>query len=363
MTDRVYNFSPGPAILPEEVLRQAQEELFCLPGVGMSVLEISHRSPTFDEILATTKANIRKLYNLPENYHVLFLQGGSRTQFSMIPMNLLGDGTADYLVTGSWGKKALDEARREGNTNVVWDGGETNYDRLPVAGSYSCTPGAAYLHYTSNETIQGVQFPSEPESNGAPLVCDVSSDFFSREIDVERYGLIYACAQKNAGPSGVTVVLLRDDLLERCDDNLPGMLNYKNHVEGDSRYNTPPVFGIYLVKLITEWILSTAGSLTKMNELNRAKAALLYDAIDESNGFYIGHAERECRSAMNVTFRLADESLQSDFLESAAKEKLVELKGHRSVGGFRASIYNAMPLVGVETLAAHMRQFAAARSS
>lgn len=359
MSDRVYNFSPGPAILPEQVLRQAQEELFALPGVGMSVLEISHRSPTFDEILATTKANIRQLYGLPDNYHVLFLQGGSRLQFSMVPMNLLAGRTADYLVTGSWSKKAIDEARKEGDINIAWDGGDTNFDRLPTADDYTCTDDAAFCYYTSNETIQGVQFQQEPASGGAPLVCDASSDFFSRPLDIERYGLLYACAQKNAGPSGVTVAIIRDDLLERCDDKLPGMLNYRNHVENDSRYNTPPVFGIYLVKLITEWILSTAGSLSGMDELNRAKAALLYDVIDTNPEFYIGHAQKDCRSAMNVTFRLANESLQAAFLEEAAKQRLVELKGHRSVGGFRASIYNAMPLAGVETLAAHMKAFAA----
>ena len=362
MTDRVYNFSPGPAILPEPVLRQAQEDLLALPGIGMSVLEISHRSRAFDEILATAQTNIRKLYGLDDNYHVLFLQGGSRLQFSMVPMNLLAGRKADYLVTGSWTKKAVDEARREGEINVAWDCGETNYDRVPTAGDYAVSADSAYCYYTSNETIQGVQFQEEPASGDVPLVCDASSDFFSRPIDVERYGLIFACAQKNAGPAGVTVVIIRDDLLSRCDDNLPGMLNYKNHVEGDSRYNTPPVFGVYLVKLMTEWLLDTAGSLSAVAENNRAKAALLYDVIDEYEGFYIGHAQRDCRSAMNVTFRLTDDSRQAEFLEGAAQQKLVELKGHRSVGGFRASIYNAMPVAGVETLATHMREFAAKHS-
>lgn len=358
MTQRVYNFSPGPAILPKEVLKKAQEELLALPDIGMSVLEISHRSAAFEEILRTAEANIRQLYELPKNYHVLFLQGGSRLQFSMVPMNLLAGAGADYLITGSWSKKALDEARREGDITVAWDGAETNYDRLPAAGDFSCAPEAAYCYYTSNETIQGVQFQSEPDSAGVPLVCDASSDFFSRPLDIERYGLIYACAQKNAGPAGVTVVILRDDLLARCPDSLPGMLNYKNHVEGDSRYNTPPVFGIYILKLVTEWLLGNFGSLDEVAKRNRVKAELLYNVVDESKGFYIGHAQRDCRSMMNVTFRLADEDLQAEFLKQAADQRLVELKGHRSVGGFRASIYNAMPTAGVEALAAHMRAFA-----
>ncbi|REJ67896.1 MAG: 3-phosphoserine/phosphohydroxythreonine transaminase [Planctomycetota bacterium] len=359
MTERVYNFSPGPAVLPEDVLRRAQSELLALPDVGISVLEISHRSAAFGEILAAAKANLRRLYGLPENYHVIFLQGGSRLQFSMVPMNLLDGRTGEYLVTGSWGKKAVAEAKREGPTRVVWDGGETNYDRLPASDACEVSPEAAYLHFTSNETIQGVQFPVEPASGEVPLVCDASSDFISRPIDVARYGLIYACAQKNAGPAGVTVVIVRDDLLARCPDNQAGMLDYRNHVKEDSCYNTPPVFGIYVVKLVTDWLLESAGSLEEMARRNRAKAALLYDVIDAHSDFYLGHAQPACRSAMNVTFRLAREELQPEFLAAAAARKLVELKGHRSVGGFRASIYNAMPTAGVKALADVMREFAA----
>ncbi|HUS38413.1 MAG TPA: 3-phosphoserine/phosphohydroxythreonine transaminase [Pirellulales bacterium] len=356
---RVHNFSPGPAVLPEPVLRRAQEELLSLPGVGISVLEISHRSAPFEEILRAAEANIRKLLFLPDNFHVLFLQGGSRLQFSMVPMNFMTDAAPDYIVTGSWGDYALKEARRAGPVHVAWDGKPTNYDRLPATESLQLHPDASYVHFTSNETIQGVQFPTEPETAGVPLVCDASSDFLSRPMDISRYGLIYACAQKNAGPAGVTIVLLRDDLLSRVSDNLPGMLNYQLHVDNDSRYNTSPVFGIYIVRLVTDWLLDSFGTLDAMLQHNREKATLLYDAVDRSDGFYQGHAATECRSLMNVTFRLASDELQDQFLQKAAERDLCELKGHRSVGGIRASIYNAMPMTGVQTLADFMDEFRA----
>ncbi len=357
MTERVYNFSPGPAMLPEAVLRHAQEELLALPALGMSVLEISHRSEAFDEILATAEARLRGLLSIPDDYHVLFLQGGSRLQFSMVPMNALGGRTADYVVTGSWGKKAVEEARREGDVNVAWDGGESNYDRLPSAEQLQLTDEAAFVHFTSNETIQGVQFRAEPETGDVPLICDASSDFLSRPIDVSRYSLLYACAQKNVGPAGVTVVIMGNDAVEACPSNLPGMLNYRNHVEAKSCYNTPPVFSVYLVNLVAQWLLDQGG-LAAIEQRNEQKAAQLYSVIDASDGFYGGHAQPDCRSLMNVTFRLPNEDLQTAFLAAAQQHQLYELKGHRSVGGIRASIYNAMPVAGVKALAEFMDDFA-----
>jgi phosphoserine aminotransferase len=299
------------------------------------------------------------LLSIPENYQILFLQGGSRLQFSMIPMNLLRgqSGAADYLVTGSWSKLAVEEAKREGRVHVAYDGKGTNYDRLPAAEEIRLSPDAAYAYLCSNETIQGVQFAAEPDVGGAPLVCDASSDFLHRPLPIEKYGLIYACAQKNAGPAGVTAVILRDDLLARSQDSLPGYLNYKNHVKEDSLYNTPPTFAIYLMKLVLEWLRDEVGGLAKMHAANKAKAKLLYDVIDESGGFYRGHAQPACRSLMNVTFRLPSESLEQEFVKEGEDRGLDGLKGHRSVGGIRASIYNAMPAAGVEQLAAFMREF------
>lgn len=361
---RVYNFSSGPAVLPLPVLEQAQRDLVCLPGVGASVLEISHRSDEFIAIANQAKADLRDLLNIPENYSVLFLQGGSRLQFSMIPMNLLRGQAeaADYILTGSWGKSALAEAVREGQTRVVWDGKETNYDRLPKKGDYNVNPKAAYVHVTSNETIQGIQFASEVEANGAPLVCDSSSDFLYRPLDVNKYGILYACAQKNAGPAGVTVVIIRNDLLERSQDSLPGYLNYKNHAKEDSMWNTPPTFAIYLMGLVFKWLKHDIGGLAKMHELNQQKAKLLYDVVDASNGFYQGHAQPEDRSLMNVTFRMASPELEKKFVKEAAAKNLQTLKGHRSVGGMRASIYNAMPVEGVIALRDFMKDFAGQNS-
>jgi len=358
-TKRVYNFSAGPAVLPEPVLRKAQDELLALPGVGASVLEISHRSKDFIAILEDAEATLRDLLDIPSNYKVLFLQGGSRLQFSMVPMNLLrGRGpAASYILTGSWGKKALAEAKREGETHIAWDGKETGYDRLPKTDDLDVPADAAYAHFTSNETIEGVQFPAAPEVGDVPLVCDASSDFLSRPIPVSKYGVIYACAQKNVGPAGVTVVIIRDDLLERGSDELPGMLNYKNHAENDSCYNTPPTFGVYMVGLIAHWLRDEIGGLKAIAELNERKAKLLYDVVAESNGFYDGHAEPSCRSNMNVTFRLPDDATQARFIEAASERDLCNLKGHRSVGGIRASIYNAMPESGVIALRDFMQEF------
>ena len=358
MSDRLWNFSAGPATLPLSVLERAQADLVALPGAGASVLEISHRSAAFDAVIGEAEANLRQLLGVPETHRVLFLQGGASLQFSMAPMNLLDEGTADYVVCGSWAKKALAEARRLGRTRVAWDGAETSFTTVPDLVALELDPSAAYLHVTSNETIQGVELPPgfEP-AGGAPLVCDGSSDFLSRPIPVERYGLLYAGAQKNAGPAGLTLALLREDLLERIPDGLPTMLDYRTHVENRSLYNTPPAFAIYVFMLVTRWLRDEVGGLEEMHERNREKAAVLYEAIDASEGFYRGHAAREARSLMNVTWRLPSEDLEKAFIAEAKAEGLLELKGHRSVGGIRASIYNAMPLEGVRALRAFMDDF------
>ena len=359
MTDRVYNFSPGPAVLPLPVLEHVRRDMISLPGVGCSILELGHRTAAFRDILARTKEDLIRLLGIPDNFRVLFLQGGSRLQFSMVPMNLLRGASqpAEYIVTGSWGSKALQEAQREGAARAAWDGAGFNYDRLPPSSESLSHPDAPYLYFTSNETIQGVQFPNEPHFGQVPLVCDASSDFLSRPVPIDRYGLIFACAQKNAGPAGVTIVIIREDLLDRGSDQLPGYLNYRNQVSKDSLYNTPPTFGVYVVGLVIRWLLDEVGGLAKMEEFNQHKAKLLYDVLDESPEFYQGHSQRECRSNMNVTFRLPSDQLQDKFLREAEKRDLHNLKGHRSVGGIRASIYNAMPLEGVTTLRNFMREF------
>ncbi len=359
MTTRNYNFSAGPATLPESVLQKIQAEMMSLPGVGASVLEISHRSPAFLAIAEAAEANLRKLLSISDDYALLFLQGGSRLQFSMVPMNLLGPDadSADYILTGSWGKNAAKEAAKEGNINIAWDGGETNYDRLPADSDLKLNPNAAFVHYTSNETIQGVQFSTEPNVGNVPLVCDASSEFLYKPIDVSKYGLIYACAQKNAGPAGVTIVVVRKDLLERSRDELPGYLNYKTHAENDSMWNTPPTFAVYVVKLLTDWLRDEIGGLEKMHDRNKQKAAMLYEVLDAHPDFYQGHAQPNCRSLMNVTFRLPSDELMQQFLAGAKEQQLEDLKGHRSVGGIRASIYNAMPVAGVEKLRDFMNDF------
>jgi phosphoserine aminotransferase len=364
MEPRVYNFSPGPATLPLSVLQEAQRDLVSLPGVGVSALEISHRCPWFDKVLEETEANLRTLLKLPAEYKVLFMQGGSRLQFDMVPMNLTGSGqSADYIVTGAWSKMALDEAQKLGTARSAYDAKAVNYDRLPGKADLQLDPNAAFAYYTSNETIQGVQFLDEPATGGVsgnavPLVCDASSDFLCRPLPMERYGLIYACAQKNSGPAGVTTVILRDDLLARSSDKLPTMLNYKAYAKEKSLLNTPPVFAIYIQLLVTRWLLKDIGGLDKMFEHNKKKAKLLYDVIDASGGFYKGHAQTNCRSLMNVTFKLSDDDTQKRFIKGAEERGLHYLPGHRSVGGIRASIYNAMPIEGVQTLADFMREFA-----
>ena len=355
-THRIFNFSAGPAILPVPVLEEAQRDLVSLPGVGMSVLEISHRSKTFEGILAKTEQDLRALGNVPANYKVLFLQGGASMQFSMVPLNLLTEGsTADYIVTGGWAQKAVKEAKRVGTVNIAASTESENFARIPRQDELKLTPGAAYVHITTNNTLFGTEWAAEPSVGDVPLVADTSSDMFSRPIDVARYGLIYAGAQKNLGPSGVTLVIIREDLLARSSKSLHTMLNYAVHAENGSMYNTPPCFGIYLMGLVMKWALSQ-GVLDAIGKHNERKAAKLYAEIDRS-GFYRGTADKASRSRMNITFRLPNEELEARFVKESTAAGLDGLKGHRSVGGMRASIYNAFPEEGVNALVQFMQEF------
>lgn len=356
MTERIYNFSAGPAVLPLPVLEEAQRDLVSLPGVGMSVLEISHRSKAFDEIIQGCEADIRKLAGVPDNYHVLFLQGGASMQFSMVPMNLMpAGGKADYVVTGSWSKKAIKEAQKVGQVNIAASTESENFTRVPKQSELKPDPDAAYVHITTNETIHGVEWKYDPDTGDVPLVTDASSDIFGRPINVSEYALIYAGAQKNLAPAGVTLVFIRDDMLARSPANLPTMLDYNTHAKNGSLYNTPPVFAIYIMRLVMHWLLEQGG-LEAAERRNEEKAKLLYDVIDSSS-FYRGHAHRDDRSLMNVTFRLPSEDLEKQFVSEATKAGLDGLKGHRSVGGCRASIYNAFPREGVEALVSLMKEF------
>jgi phosphoserine aminotransferase len=356
MTERIFNFSAGPAVLPEPVLEEAQRNMLSLPGVGMSVMEISHRSKTFDAIIQSAEAGLRELLNIPSNYSVLFLQGGATLQFAMVPMNLLsGNGAADYLVTGSWGKKALKEAQKFGTANLAANLADGGFTRVPQQDELKLNPAAAYVHLTSNETIEGVEFKTEPEVGDVPLVCDASSNILSKPIPLEKYALIYAGAQKNMGPSGVTLVIIREDLLGRIPDGLATMLDYRTHVKDKSLHNTPNTWGIYIIDLICKW-LKEKGGLKGMQIENEAKASLLYNAIDATD-FYRGHADPDSRSMMNVTWRLPSEELEKKFCSEATAQGLDGLKGHRSVGGIRASIYNAFPRKGCETLVEFMQEF------
>jgi phosphoserine aminotransferase len=358
MEKRIFNFSAGPAILPRPVLEKARDEMLSLGGIGMSVMEISHRSRHFEMVLSAAESGIRDLLGVPGNYRILFLQGGATLQFSMVPMNFIGPGqTADYVITGAWGKKALKEARRCGSVNVVYSSADGGFRAVPAAHDLRFTPDAAYVHYTSNETIEGVEFRYDLAADGVPVVCDASSNILSKPIDIEKYALIYAGAQKNIGPSGVTLVIIRDDLLERVPGNQHSMLDYRLMAENSSMLNTPNTWGIYIISLVCEW-LREQGGLTAMARLNEQKAAVLYDAIDSSDGYYSGHAERGARSMMNVTFRLPSEELDKKFCAEATEIGLDGLKGHRSVGGIRASIYNAFPQSGVDRLVEFMQDFA-----
>ena len=353
---RVFNFNPGPAVLPLEVLEQAQAELLDFKGTGMSVMEISHRSKEFEAVIQTAEADLRELYGIPANYKVMFLQGGASLQFAMLPMNLRPAGaSADYIVTGTWSKTAIKEAQKLGTARAAANTEKEGFKGLPA--SLDLDPNAAYLHFTSNETIHGVEFFTEPTPPaGVPLVCDCSSDFISHPIDISKYALLYAGAQKNAGPAGVVVVIARDDMLERTPANLPVMLDYKALAASGSLHNTPPAFAIYMVGLVFQWA-KKLGGLAAIEKINRQKANAIYTAIDESGGFYRGHALPEARSIMNIPFRLPSEELEDTFAKEAKKNDLIGLKGHRSVGGMRASIYNAMTVEGAQELVKFMKEF------
>jgi phosphoserine aminotransferase len=350
-----YNFYAGPAILPQEVMKKAQAELLDFNGIGLSILEISHRSKDFDAVITTAEAKIRSLLGVPENFTVMFLQGGASLQFGMIPMNLLKGGKADYVHTGEWAKKAIKEAKLFGTVNVAASSEDKSFSYIPEKFGFS--PDAKYVHVTSNETIGGIQWTSFPDTNGLPLVIDMSSDIFSRRIDFKDVGMIYAGAQKNIGPAGVTLVIMRNDLLEGCADGLTTMLSYKTHAKEKSLYNTPPCFAIYIIKLVMDWI-EGLGGLAAIEKINEQKAKAIYDAIDHSDGYYKGTANIKDRSKMNVTFRLPSEELEEKFINEAKKAGFIGLKGHRSVGGCRASIYNAMGLDGVKALVQFMEKFA-----
>ncbi|MCS6885754.1 MAG: 3-phosphoserine/phosphohydroxythreonine transaminase [Acidobacteriota bacterium] len=356
MTERIFNFSAGPAMLPLPVLEEAQRDLLSLPGVGMSVLEISHRSKIFEDIIQAAEADLRTLLGISDDYHVLFLQGGASTQFSMVPMNLMEKGgKADYLVTGLWSKAAVKEAKKVGTVNIAASTEEENFVRIPKQEEFKLDPEAAYVHYTSNNTIYGTEWHRVPEVGNVPLVCDASSDILSRPMDVSKHALIYAGAQKNMGPAGVTVVIIRRDMVKDPPPDMGTMFAYKTHVEAKSLYNTPPVFAIYIVRLVCKWLLGLGG-LEAMQKINEEKAKMLYDVIDSSD-FYRGHAQPDSRSLMNVTFRLPNEELEKKFVKEATAAGLDGLKGHRSVGGLRASIYNAFPKEGVKALVDFMKEF------
>jgi len=358
--NRVFNFSAGPGTLPVPVLELAREELLNYAGTGMSVMEMSHRSAAFEGILNRAESDLRTLLNLPNNYKVLFLQGGATLQFTMLPMNFLPAGqSADFVITGAWAQAALKEAKKLGATRVAATTEKSNFNYMPAQSELDLDPQAAYLHFTSNETIHGVEYAPQAEPTpptGVPLICDISSDFLSHPVDVSKYAVIYGGAQKNLGPAGVTLVIIRDDMLEKVPAKLPIMLDYKLQADNKSLYNTPPCYSIYMVGLILRWLVELGG-LEAMAQRNAAKAALLYNTIDASGGFYTGHARADSRSLMNVTFRLPDENLDKQFIKQATAEGLDGLKGHRSVGGLRASIYNAFPREGVEALAGFMAEF------
>jgi phosphoserine aminotransferase len=356
-TTRIFNFSAGPAVLPVEVLEEVQRDMLALPGVGASIMEISHRSKAFDEIIQGCEADLRTLAGIPDGYHVLFVQGGASLQFSMVPMNLLpAGGSADYIVTGAWAEKAVKEAKRVGTVKIAASSAGGNHRRIPKQAELTLDPSAAYVHYTTNNTIFGTEFDYVPDVGSVPLVSDTSSDMFSGPIEVSKYALIYAGAQKNLAPAGVTLVIIRDDMVKRTPATLPTMLQYAVHAENKSLYNTPPVFAIYVMRLVMKWLLGQGG-LEAIHERNKRKASKLYAEIDRT-GFYRGHAEKDSRSNMNVTFRLPSEDLEKQFLAEAGKQRFSGLKGHRSVGGIRASLYNAFPVAGVEALVGFMKEFA-----
>jgi phosphoserine aminotransferase len=355
MPDRIYNFSPGPATRPYEVLLQAAKDIVNFQDKGIGLIEMSHRSKEFIRVVDECESLLSELMSIPDNYKVLFLQGGASTQFAMVPMNLLGTGKkACYLNTGTWSKKAIKEAKLLGTVDVAFSSEDTNFDRVPHPGDYSVSKEAEYLYFVSNNTIFGTQFHQMPETDKV-MVCDMSSDILSRPIDVSRFGLIFAGAQKNMGPAGCTVVIIREDLLDRAPENIPTMFRYKTHADKGSMFNTPPCFAIYTIGLVLKW-LQKIGGLSAIEKINMEKAALLYKAIDNSS-FYKGHAQVGSRSLMNITFNLPTPELEGIFVKEATAASLDGLKGHRSVGGCRASIYNAFPRDGVERLVSFMQEF------
>ncbi len=357
MTHRVYNFGAGPCTLPLSALQEAQEEFLNFAGSGMSILELSHRTATYEAVYNLAQDNIRKLLNVPDNYKILFMQGGATLQFSMLSMNYLQGGTADYVVAGTWGKKAIAEAKREGEPRVVFNGADENFKSMPEQDEIEFNPDAAYFHHTSNETIQGVERRTPYDTGSVPQICDMSSDFMAYPVDVSQYAMIYAGAQKNAAPAGLTIAIISDEQLAKGPDNMHAYLDYNIHASKASAYNTPPVFPIYMLSKVTSWMLNDVGDLQAMYERNNAKADMLYNVIDNSGGFYKGHAAEKNRSIMNVTWTLDTPELEQKFLSEATAADLIALKGHRSVGGLRASIYNAMTPEGCKSLSEFMREF------
>lgn len=355
---RVYNFSAGPAMLPEAVLQKASDEMTQWQDQGMSVMEMSHRGKAFMSIAQKAEQHLRELMAIPENYKVLFLQGGASLQFAMIPMNLLGNKkTADYINSGMWSKKAIAEAKRFCAVNIAASSEDSGFTTIPDFAQWKLNPDTAYVHYTPNETIGGVEFDYIPDTKGVPLIADMSSTILSRPIDVSKFAMIYAGAQKNIGPAGLTVVIIREDLIQDVDSSVPAMLSYKTHADADSMYNTPPTYSWYLAGLVFEWLLDNGG-LSAMAEINQRKSNKLYQLID-ANPFYQNPVEPRYRSWMNVPFTLANADLDAEFIKQAGLQGLQTLKGHRSVGGMRASIYNAMPESGIDTLVEFMQSFAA----
>lgn len=353
---RAYNFSAGPATIPEEVLKEAQAELVDYQNTGMSIMEMSHRGKEYSAVHDETIANIKQLLNIPEGYSVLFMTGGASSQFALIPLNLLGEGqTADYTDSGAWASKAIKEGKLLGHVNVAADCGKEIPTRVPSVDELDLTDSAAYLHITSNETISGAQWKKFPEHE--TLIADMSSDILSRPLDVSKFGLIYAGAQKNLGPAGITLVIIKDELAEHCPDTVPTIMRYKTHIANNSLYNTVPTFPVYMLCLVTRWLLAKGG-LEGMQKQNEEKAAKLYATIDGTD-FYTGTAVKEYRSNMNITFRIANEELEAKFIAEASEKNLKGLKGHRSVGGIRASIYNAFPVEGVDALISFMKEFEA----
>ncbi len=354
---RVYNFSAGPSVLPESVLRTAAEEMMDYKGSGQSVMEMSHRSKTYDAIIKECEALLREVMEIPDNYKVLFLQGGASSQFAMVPMNLMTrSGKADYVLTGQWATKAQKEAARYGEANVVASSKDKTFSYIPKLDPATFTPDADYFHICMNNTIYGTVYHELPDTGNVPLVADISSCILSQPIDVSKFGMLYAGAQKNMAPAGLTVVIIREDLIGNAMDITPTMFNYQTHADNDSMFNTPPCYTIYVAKLVLEWVKNEIGGLKKMQEINEKKAALLYDFLDNSKMFK-GTVVPEDRSLMNVPFVTGDEELDAKFVKEAAAAGFVNLKGHRSVGGMRASIYNAMPMEGVEKLVAFMQEF------